>query len=151
MSRCVQNSDIAVMIERSLRLKCDFGMTGTTVITTDTPAALPEAKAALSVGKQPNKMGLILGGMGGEYRLTVDGPRWTVSGLVPPEPPEDQDIRARLEQRFEGIADLANLLDGLYELFILRRIGRNWNRELASMSAWAAGKQQQQALRAASA
>jgi hypothetical protein len=145
----VRSSDIAVMIEKTLRLKCDFGLTGTDVIMTDGPAASPEARAALQVGKQPTKVGLLLGAPSGEFRLTLDGPRFGVSGLVVPEP-DEQDVRARLEQRFELVADTASLLDGLFELFLMRRLAKTWSRELGLMSAWAAGTRAQK-LRAASA
>jgi hypothetical protein len=101
---------------------------------------LPEAKAAVRVGKQPTKLGLIVGAPVGEFRLTLEGNRLAVSGLTLPEDEEEQDARARLERRFELIGDAANLLDALFELFVLARTGREWNRELAAMSAWAAGK-----------
>jgi len=146
----IRSNDIAVMIEKTLRMKCDFGLTGTDVITADGPAGLPEARAALKVGKQPTKLGLLLGAPNGEFRLTLDGPRFGVSSLVVPESDEEQDVRTRLEQRFELIADTANLLDGLFELFLMRRLAKTWSRDLGLMSAWAAGTRERE-LRAASA
>ncbi len=143
--------DVAVMIDRTLRLKCDFDVTGTDVITADGPTNLPEARAALAVGKQPTKMGLIVGSPSGEFRLTLDGPRFTVSGLVLPEGEAELDARARVEERFELVADAADLIDALYELFILRRTSREWARDLRRISDWAAGRRSQNAARAASA
>jgi hypothetical protein len=147
----LNSSDIAVMIDKTLRLKCDFGLTGTDVITNDAPASSPEARAALAIGKQPNKLGLLLGAPAGEFRLTIDGPEVGISGLVVPEEPEaaskkkgggGAEGRARLEARFEAIADAGNLLDGLFELFILRRIAKSWSRDLGALSAWAAGQRE---------
>lgn len=129
--------EITVMIDKVLRMKCDFGLTGTTAITADGPANLPEARAALGSGKQPASMGLVLGSPLGEMRLTLDGPRLAVAGLVLPEDDSEDDPRARLERRFELTADAAHLLDALFEVFVLLRTGRNWPRELRSLSAWA--------------
>ncbi len=131
--------EIAVMIDRTLRLKCAFGLSGTDVITADGPGALPEARAALSTGKLPTRAGLIVGGALGEFRFTLDAERMAVSGLVLPEPEERADGRARLEQRFESIADAADLLDGLFELFLVERTASDFAATLRKMSAWAAG------------
>lgn len=131
---------VTVMVDRTIRLQCDFKLTGTDVITADSPTSLPEARAALRVGKQPTRLGLILGTPVGEFRLTLDGPRWAVTGLSVPEEESEADPRAQLEQRFESIADAANVLDAMFELFILRRIDRGWDRDLQSMAAWATGK-----------
>lgn len=132
--------EVTVMIDKVLRLKCDFGLTGTDVITADGPANLPEARAALASGKQPTKMGLLLGCPLGEFRFTLEGPRLAVSGLIVPEEDGADDPRARLERRFELIADTGHLLDALFELFVAVRTGRKWNHELRDMSAWAAGQ-----------
>lgn len=138
--RVRDRDDVTVMIDKTVRLKCDFGLTGSDVITADSPTALPEAAAALRAGKQPVKMGLVLGGAAGEFRCTLDGPRLTVSGLQVPEDGTVRDVRARLESRFELITDAAHLLDGLFELFLVRRTGRDWAAEHRRMSTWAAGK-----------
>ncbi len=138
--RVKSGDEVSVMIDRVLRLECDFAMTGTDVITADGPAGLPEAKAALTIGKQPTKMGLVFGGRTGEFSLVLDGRRMAVSGMVlPPSNNGDgQDLRARRERRFEQIADAAELLDVLYELFLRHRTAGTWSRELGRMRAWAA-------------
>ena len=88
---------IVVMIDQMLRLKCDFGMTGTDLITADGPTELPEARAALGIGKQPNKAGMIIGGPSGEFRLKLDATRLSVSGLILPQADAEADERERLE------------------------------------------------------
>lgn len=142
--------DITVMIDKTVRLKCDFGLTGTNVISADGPCRLPEARAALGIGKQPTKMGLIIGSPAGEFRLTLDGERLGVSSLVVPESEQETDPQARLEQRFELITDAATIVDALFELYLERRLSREWTAELRRMSEWAAGKATKP-LRAASA
>ncbi len=132
-------NELTVMIDRTLRLECDFGMTGTDVITSDAPAGLPEAKAALAIGKQPTKMGLVIGSTLGDFSLVLDGRKWTVSGLILPEDDEDRSAAEAFEQRFELIFDCAHLLEVIFELFLRNRVARDWAGELRSMSAWARG------------
>lgn len=157
--RLRSGDDVTVMIDKTLRMRCDYGLTGTDVITADGPTLLPEAKAALRIGKQPTKAGLILGSPLGEFRLTLDGPRLAVSSLTLPEDDgaSDQsrartdqsrarkevdsagDAHARIEQRLELVADAAALLDALFELFLRKRVSGEWAAEQRAMSAWAKG------------
>ena len=132
--------EVSVLLDRSLRLKCDFGLTGTTTISADGPTGLPEAKAALRVGKQPVKSGVILGGREGEFRFSLDAQRFTVSGLIVPEEEDgEQDPRTRLEERFEKIAEAVTLIDALYELFLTQRVAREWSATQRRLAAWASG------------
>lgn len=131
---------LAVMIDRSLRLKCEFGLSGATMISADGPTQLPEAKAALRIGKTPVKAGLVLGAPAGEFRFTLDAERFTVSGLKLPEDAEEKDARVRASNRFEQIADMATLLDAVFETFLLRRVARDWSGEQRTIAAWAAGQ-----------
>ncbi|MEW6250923.1 MAG: hypothetical protein AB1716_09770 [Planctomycetota bacterium] len=168
--RLASGDDATVMIDKTLRLKCDFGLTGSTTIAADGPADLPEARAALGAGKQPLRAGLVIGVALGELRLALDGPTLRVSSLMLPEPDEagrqessrgskgepdrvsrsGPNPRARLAERLELVADAAAVLDSLFEAFMLRRTGREWDSELAAMTAWAAGKTARRRLRAAS-
>jgi hypothetical protein len=136
--RAHNGDEVAVMIDRVLRLECDFALTGTDVITADGPTGLPEAKAALTSGKQPTKMGLVFGGRAGEFALVLDGRGMSVSGLSLPDDDADVAPEARLEHRFEQIAEASQLLDVLYELFLRRRTAGSWSRELGQMRAWVA-------------
>jgi hypothetical protein len=131
--------EVSVLLDRSLRLKCDFGLTGTTTISADGPTGLPEAKAALRIGKQPVKSGVILGGREGEFRFSLDAQRFTVSGLIVPEEDGEQDPRTRLEERFEKIAEAVTLIDALYELFLTQRVSREWSATQRRLAAWASG------------
>ena len=137
--RVSNGDDVTVMFEKILRLACDFGITGTDVITSDAPATLPEARAALRVGKQPNKAGLIVGGPLGEFRLTLDAARMCVSGLVLPEPQGEQERRERIEGRLELIGDAADLLDALFDVFLQQRVAGKWSQQQHEISTWVAG------------
>ena len=138
--RIARGDEVAVMIARTLRLDCDFAQSGSDVILCDGPAASPEARAALAIGKQPTKAGLIVGGAAGEFACVLDGPRMAVSGLVLPEDTSERDPRVRLETRFEQIFDACELLDMVFDLFLRERAGAEWNTTLQAMRVWAAGR-----------
>lgn len=129
---------LAAVITSMMRLDCDFRMTGSDTIRCDNPARAPEARAAIAIGKQPVKTGLILGGRSGEYSLMLDGPAFNVSGLRLPES-NNVDRRGRLEERFTQITEVAGLLDTLFGLFLGRRASTDWPKELAAMKVWASG------------
>lgn len=133
-----EGENVALMLDKSMRLVCDFNRTGSTVVTCDAPGAAPESRAALTVGKQPARMGIILGGNAGEFRFALDANTFSVSGLVLPEPPKaESDAAALLESRLEGVIDFVHLLDGVYRAFLQQRTSGKWPRELAAMQAWA--------------
>ncbi|MGE3180576.1 MAG: hypothetical protein AB7N71_03030 [Phycisphaerae bacterium] len=131
--------DLTVAIDRTLRLECDFRMTGTDVITCDAPGGLPEARAALAIGKQPTKAGLVLGTSLGEFALTLDGQKMNVSGLIVPTDDDQNDPQSAVEDRFEHAFDCATIIDVLYETFLQHRVSNNWQATMDEMSAWARG------------
>jgi hypothetical protein len=126
---------LAVMMVNLLNLACDFGVTGTDTIRADAPTRSPEAKAALAIGKQPTKSGLILAARGDEYNLTFEGPRFTVSSLRLPDS-EATDEPARNEERFTHIKRVAGLLDALYALYLGQRASHNWPKHLNKLKKW---------------
>lgn len=138
--RLANGDDVSVALARTLRLKCDFGLTGVTTLLNENPAAAAEARAALALGKQPTKAGLVLGGAAGEFAFTLDALSFAISSLILVEETQEKDPRARLESRFERTFDAGRLLDALFGLFLEARTGRNLSRELRQMSDWAAGR-----------
>ena len=132
--------EVSVMIDKSLRLKCDFGVTGAVTISADGPTGSPEARAALAIGKQPVKAGIILGARSGEFRFGLDATRFVISGLTLPEETGDQDPRARVEARFELIGESADLIDALYQAFLDLRVAGEWSKKQRELTRWAAGK-----------
>lgn len=130
---------VAVMIDRSMRLECPSGATGTVSLAADGPASMPEARAALMTGKLPTRLGLLLGSPAGEFSLTLDGARMAVSSLTVPEAADKRDPRLLLEERCEQVLDCTTLLDALFELFLRVRTAASWNATLAEMRSWALG------------
>ena len=128
-------SAVTVMLARTLVLECPRGQTGRETITSDGPAQLPEARRAIEAGKLPRKAGLILVRHDKQYELTLHAELLAVTGAKLP-PPEEEDPRARLEERIRQVRHLVETLDLLYDAFLRRRIGSAWARELPLMQAW---------------
>ncbi len=128
---------VTAMMTQSLRLDCDFKLTGSTSIRADGTASAPEARAGLAIGKQPTRAGLLLSCKTGDYFLVLDGPRFNLSSLRIPEPAE-HDAQGRLEERFNHICDVAGIMDMLFGLFLGRRAASDWDAERSAMTIWAA-------------
>lgn len=138
----LDKTDVAASIAKVIRLKCDFNQTGSVLVRADAPAGIAESRAALASGKHPVALGLLLAGRAGEWAFTLDGPRLDVTGLALP-PSEEKDAAARMEERFVSIADLAGLIDALYENFLRLRLGSEWPARLRELAQWAAGGAEQ--------
>lgn len=128
---------VGVMIDKRLKLDCDFDLTGSDTITADQPDRLPEARAALRVGKQPVSAGLVLTLGGAEYRLVLNAAQWSLSSLIIPDDEQDLTPDARQVERLDRLSEAYDLLDGLLELFLQQRLSSNWEQHAASLRAWA--------------
>ncbi len=132
----VAGDDLSLSLVKLLQLECDFRETGSDVVRCENPASAPESRAALPLGKQPTKAGLLIGGRDAEYAMILDGPKFNVSGLRLPDS-EQSDRLAILEERFEHVVSAAGLLDMLFGLYLGRRCAADWLTELASIRQWA--------------
>ncbi len=135
--RVSDNSEVAVMLARSLVLECPRGQTGRETISSDGPTKLPEALRAIQAGKLPRKAGLTLVRHDHSYELTLHAESLAVTGARLP-PPEAEEERARHEERVTQLRHLLETLDLLYATFLERRLGDDWNRETARMKKWLA-------------
>jgi len=129
-------SDVTIMLTKSLQLECDFHATGRTGVYTDGPTLAPEARAAMAIGKQPTKTGLVLAAGGEQYTLNFDAQRFSVSGLRLPEI-EEPSHAARLEERCLHIVRCAAILDALYTAFLKERLSGRYASTLGTLRSWA--------------
>jgi hypothetical protein len=129
------DSEVALMISRTLQLECPRGQTGRESISSDGPAKLPEAHRALQAGKLPRKMGLTLVRQDSQYELTLQAESLALSGAKLPAPEGEED-RARLEERVTQVRHLLETLDLMYAAFIQRRLGDGWTKEAAKIKKW---------------
>lgn len=135
-------AEVGLVFDKVLQLDCDFQVTGRDAIYSDGPTATPEARAALRVGKQPCRAGLLLAAGPDEYSLVLDASRWQVSSLNMPAS-EEMHPAARLEERCQHIVRLCAVLDGLYASFLNARFGGRFASQWGKIRKWAANGQQQ--------
>jgi len=133
--RLADDSDVALMFARSLVLECPRGQTGRESIVSDGPTRLPEARRAIQAGKLPRKAGLSLVRHDRQYDLTLQAESLAISGAKLPDLEEEEE-RARLEERITLLRHLLETLDLLYDAFGRRRAGGDWAKDLAKMQKW---------------
>ncbi len=91
--KLADDSEVTVMVAKTLTLDCPRGETGRDCLTNEGPTRLPEAFRALQAGKLPRKAGLIVVRHGSQYELTLQA---ETLGRFGREPAENRGvIRAR--------------------------------------------------------
>jgi len=129
------DSEVTVMLARTLVLECPRGQTGRESIESDGPTRLPESRRAIQAGKLPRKAGLTLVRHDHMYELTLHAETLAITGAKLP-PPEAIEDRPRLEERIGQVRHLLETLDLLYDAFSHRRCGADWGKELSRMKKW---------------
>jgi hypothetical protein len=133
----LDGSGVTVLMARTLVLECPRGQFGKESISSDSPPRLPEARRAIQAGKLPRKAGLTLVRHDRQYEVTLHAETLAVSSARLPAPEEEND-RARLEERITLLRHLLETLDLLYDAFGRRRAGGSWSKELARIRKWLA-------------
>jgi recombination associated protein RdgC len=129
------DSEVTVMLARTLTLECPRGQTGYETITHESPIKLPEARRAIQSGKLPRKAGMTLVRHDVQYEFTLHAETLAVSGAKLP-PSEEEDDRARLDERATRIRHLMETLDLLFDAFGQVRFTSKWAAELTKMQKW---------------
>ncbi|MCS7032841.1 MAG: queuosine salvage family protein, partial [Phycisphaerae bacterium] len=70
-----------------------------------------------------------------------------ISGLKLPEVPEADTPRVLFEERIALLRQFGQVLDGLFEEFLRRRISAGWEQETAAIRNWIGARHQGQARR----
>jgi hypothetical protein len=131
------NSEVSVMMARSLTLECPRGQTGHETISHEGPTRLPEARRAVQSGKLPRKAGLTLVRHDQQYELALHAETLAVGSAKMPAPSEDvKNARGRVEERVDQIRALVETFDLLYDVFGKKRFGKEWESELIGMQKW---------------
>lgn len=130
------NSEVTLMLARTLNLECPRGVTGHETITYEGPTRLPEARRAIQSGKLPRKVGLTLVRHSEQYELTLHAETLAVGGAKLPPPDEGADARGKLDDRANQLRSLIETLDLLYDAFGQKRFGKEWEQELIGMQKW---------------
>jgi hypothetical protein len=135
--KLLDNSEVTVMLARTLTLECPRGQTGHETITSEGPARLPEARRAIQSGKLPRKAGLTLVRHADQYELTLQAETLAVGAAKLPAGDESiAEPRARLEERATQLRGLIETLDLLYDAFGQKRLTAAWEEELPRIQKW---------------
>jgi hypothetical protein len=131
------DSEVVVMLNRTLTLECPRGDSGKETITSEAPVRLPEAHHALKFGKLPRKSGLMLVRNGVQYDFVLQAESFGVSGgKIKFSEQDDDDSESAEHLRIEGLRSLVESLDLLYAKFCERRIGKSWAEDVKQMRRW---------------
>lgn len=131
------NSEVTLMLARTLTLECPRGQTGHETISSEGPARLPEARRAIQSGKLPRKVGLTLVRHAEQSELTLHAETLAVASCKLPAMDESiTEARAKLEERATQIRSLIETLDLLYDAFGRKRFGKEWEAELLGIQKW---------------
>ncbi len=129
---------VAVFFEKTLELKCAFNLSGAISVRADDPAGLPESHVALAGGKRPVRAGLQIGCAGEAFGLTLRGDAMSCSGVRLTPPNEASTPRDVFEDRMQKLRELIEALDGLYGVFLRRRLSGKWPATLNAIRNWTA-------------
>ncbi len=134
--KLADNSEVTLMLARTLNLECPRGVTGHETISHEGPTRLPEARRAIQSGKMPRKVGLTLVRHSDQYELAIHAETLAVAGAKLPPPDEAADARGKLDDRANQLRALIETLDLLYDAFGQKRFGKEWEAELTGMQKW---------------
>jgi len=129
------DSEATVMLARTLTLECPRGQTGHETISHEGPTTLPEARRAIQSGKLPRKVGMTLVRHDAQYEFTLHAESLGIGSARLPAS-EEEDDRARLDDRANQIRGLIESLDLLFDKFGQMRFSSDWPKELAKMQKW---------------
>ena len=129
------DSEVTVMLAKTLTLDCPRGETGRDCLTTEGPTRLPEAFRALQSGKLPRKTGLIIVRQGQQYELTLQAESMAVSGANLPKIEAASKPEIQIA-RIDALRHLVETLDLLYDAYGRRRTGPEWSQELGLIRLW---------------
>jgi hypothetical protein len=132
------DSEITVMLARSLFLDCPRGQLGQVEISHEGPSRQGEARYAIRAGKLPRRVGLTMVRNDQQYECTLAAETLGVSAARLP-PASDEALaggaRSLLVERIGRIRDFVETLDLLYDAFCALRFGK-WEKEFHGMQRW---------------
>ena len=126
-------SEVTIMLTKTLTLECPLGEHGKETISAESPVKLSEAMQAVRAGKLPRKTGMTLVRNGTQYDLVLQAESFAISGA---KIHVDEDDGYGIEDRIDGIRELSETVDLLFQHFLARRVSSAWSQELQQISNW---------------
>jgi len=142
--KLADKSEATFMIARTLTLECPRGQTGHETISHEGPSRLPEAKRAIQSGKLPRKLGLTIVRHDNQYELTLHAETLAVGSAKMPNV-EEENPRAKLDERASQLRHLVETLDLMYDAFGQQRFGKAWADTLPRIQKWLAKEERRPA------
>ena len=126
-------SEVTVMLTKTLSLECPDRESGKETITSESPVELPEATQAIRSGKLPRKAGMTIIREGRQFDLVLQAESFGISGakihLEDDEEFEDED-------RIDAIRQLSETTDLMFQTFCQRRTSKSWKKEQKQITKW---------------
>ncbi len=133
---------VAVVLDKTIEMECAWGVTGKQSLRNEpekpAPVRLPEAAAALAVGKWPRRVGMIVSDGEDQWSLSFQADRWLVSGCTLPKPSESGMGLAELATyRLERTRRLDEMLTALFGSFLTERANPEvWPKRRHAIREW---------------
>jgi hypothetical protein len=132
-----KHGEVAIAIDRALDMDCAWDATGKQTLRADAPTRLPEAGAALRIGKWPRKAGLMIAAEGEQWELTFQADRFLITGAKlskPEEPPASP--RELIEMRLASLEALDRAMVDLFDAFLAQRASGAWPTQRQRIREW---------------
>ncbi len=125
-----------VFFDKSLDLDCAYGSTGRDSLRADGATKMPEARAALRVGKVPRKAAVLYHSNGQDFSFSLGAESLSLMTLKLPEIEDADSPRVLFEERITLIRDLCKSLDTLFDAFLKVRTGSGWEAQTNAIRRW---------------
>lgn len=129
----VDDSEVTVMLSKTLSLECPIGESGKETISAESPVQLPEAMQAIRSGKLPRKMGMTVIREGRQFDLVLQAESFGISGA---KIHLDDDEEFEDDDRIDAIRLLSETTDLMFHTFCECRTGESWKKEQKKISKW---------------
>ncbi|MCA9140097.1 MAG: hypothetical protein KDB00_25165 [Planctomycetales bacterium] len=137
----IDDSEVTVMLSKTLSLECPLGETGKESISAECPVKLPEAMQAIRSGKLPRKMGMTIIREGRQFDLVLQAESFGISGAkIHLEEDEEFDD----DDRIDAIRQLVDTTDLMFHTFCDRRTGDSWMKDQKAICKWLGSDNQSQ-------
>lgn len=126
---------VEVVIDDRLVLEPSFGEGNRHQLSGLDPATAPEAGVALRINKLPSDLKLKILNKDRAWAFSLRGDELQMRGLKIPDILSESD-EERFYERMSLCEEIEDLLDGLFEVFLRRRLSEEWKNVQSEIEGW---------------